>query len=298
MTSKYFGEFLVEKGVISEENLVDALIEQLVNTPPLCQIIHQKNILTPHKIFEAFRFQQENQVEFMQACKAIGAWTQDVQDKVFVSLDEIRKPLGHILVSKGLLDLKKLTNMLDEFLSQISAVNIIKPAESIVVSAPVTEEEPEAVTVAYLDEDLAESFQLGILMELDETFDEKKKKMVRIALSLIKDNAGGDVAICKKLLSDVFMIIHSLNGLLGLLAVDKLSEILNAVEERLTRIQPGFSERSKEQVLKDTEILMKGIDLAWSLRVSIIANKNERVFFSEEANRKQFSQVTLGLKGE
>jgi hypothetical protein len=297
MTSKYFGEFLVEKGVITEENLVDALIEQLANTPPLCQVIRQKKILPTQKIFEAFRFQQDNQVEFMQACKAIGSWTQEVQERVFTSLDEIRKPLGHILVSKGLIDLKKLTNMLDEFLSQISVVNISKPVE-VSFAAPIPELEPEIAAAAtpYVDEDLTECYQPGILMELDETFDEKKKKMVRIALSLVKDNAGGDLAICKKLLSDVFKIVHGLNGLLGLLALDKLSELLNAVEERLVRI-PILSERSREQVINDTDILTKGIDLAWILRMSIIANQNERVFFSQESNRKQFGQLMQDLKG-
>jgi hypothetical protein len=298
MTSKYFGEFLVEKGVITEENLVDALIEQLANTPPLCQVIRQKKILSTQKIFEAFRFQQDNQVEFMQACKAIGSWTQEVQERVFTSLDEIRKPLGHILVSKGLIDLKKLTNMLDEFLSQISVANIPKPVEvSIVAPTPVIEPEIAAVATPYVDEDLTECYQPGILMELDEIFDEKKKKMVRIALSLVKDNAGGDLAICKKLLSDVFKIVHGLNGPLGLLALDKLSELLNAVEERLVRIQPVLSERSREQVINDTDILTKGIDMAWILRMSILANQNERVFFSEESNRKQFDQLTQELKG-
>ena len=298
MTSKYFGEFLVEKGVITEENLVDALIEQLANTPPLCQVIRQKKILSTQKIFEAFRFQQDNQVEFMQACKAIGSWTQEVQERAFTSLDEIRKPLGHILVSKGLIDLKKLTNMLDEFLSQISFVNIPTPIEvSIVAPPPEVGPEIAAVATPYVDEDLTECYQPGILMELYETFDEKKKKMVRIALSLVKDNAGGDLAICKKLLSDVFKIVHGLNGPLGLLALDKLSELLNAVEERLVRIQPVLSERSREQVINDTDILTKGIDMAWILRMSILANQNERVFFSEESNRKQFDQLTQELKG-
>ena len=190
MKSKYFGEFLVEKGVITEENLVDALIEQLANTPPLCQVIHQKKILSSAKIFEAFRFQQDNQVEFMQACKAIGAWTQEVQEKAFNSLDDIRKPLGHILVSKGLIDLKKLTNMLDEFLSQLSMAPAAAPIPTpvsipVAVAAPVIE-----------SEELMESYQPGILMELDETFDEKKRKMVRVALSLVKDNATQNGSSC------------------------------------------------------------------------------------------------------
>jgi hypothetical protein len=291
MKSKYFGEFLVEKGVITEENLVDALIEQLANTPPLCQVIHQKKILSSAKIFEAFRFQQDNQVEFMQACKAIGAWTQEVQDKAFNSLDDIRKPLGHILVSKGLIDLKKLTNMLDEFLSQLS----MAPA-----AAPVPTPSPIPVPVvapAMESEELMESYQPGILMELDETFDEKKRKMVRVALSLVKDNAGSDNAICKKLMGDVFKIVHGLNGLLGLLALDKLSELLTEMEQYLSAIQPKLLERSKEQLVRDTDVLTKGIDLAWGLRMSIMNNATERTFFEDEQNSQQYSLLTQVFKG-
>ena len=291
MKSKYFGEFLVEKGVITEENLVDALIEQLANTPPLCQVIHQKKILSSAKIFEAFRFQQDNQVEFMQACKAIGAWTQEVQEKAFNSLDDIRKPLGHILVSKGLIDLKKLTNMLDEFLSQLSMAPAAAPIPTpvsipVVVAAPVIE-----------SEELMESYQPGILMELDETFDEKKRKMVRVALSLVKDNAGSDNAICKKLMGDVYKIVHGLNGLLGLLALDKLSELLTDMEQYLSVIQPKLLDRSKEQLISDTEVLTKGIDLAWGLRMSIMNNATERTFFENEQNSQQYSQLTQVFKG-
>jgi hypothetical protein len=291
MKSKYFGEFLVEKGVITEENLVDALIEQLANTPPLCQVIHQKKILSSAKIFEAFRFQQDNQVEFMQACKAIGAWTQEVQEKAFNCLDDIRKPLGHILVSKGLIDLKKLTNMLDEFLSQLSMAPAAAPIPTpisipVAVAAPVIE-----------SEELMESYQPGILMELDETFDEKKRKMVRVALSLVKDNAGSDNAICKKLMGDVYKIVHGLNGLLGLLALDKLSELLTDMEQYLSVIQPKLLDRSKEQLIGDTEVLTKGIDLAWGLRMSIMNNATERTFFEDDQNSQQYSQLTQVFKG-
>ena len=291
MKSKYFGEFLVEKGVITEENLVDALIEQLANTPPLCQVIHQKKILSSAKIFEAFRFQQDNQVEFMQACKAIGAWTQEVQEKAFNSLDDIRKPLGHILVSKGLIDLKKLTNMLDEFLSQLSMAPAAAPIPNP-VSIPVA-----AAAPVIESEELMESYQPGILMELDETFDEKKRKMVRVALSLVKDNAGSDNAICKKLMGDVYKIVHGLNGLLGLLALDKLSELLTDMEQYLSVIQPKLLDRSKEQLISDTEVLTKGIDLAWGLRMSIMNNATERTFFEDDQNSQQYSQLTQVFKG-
>ena len=299
MMSKYFGEFLVEKGVISQENLVEALVDQIASTPPLCQVIVQKKILTTAKVFEAFRFQQDHQVEFMQACKSIGAWTQEVQDKTFSAIDDIRRPLGHILVSKDLIDLKKLTNMLDEFLSQLAITPTpqAKPITPTHAPAIETAKAPEHLKSMIDLSELTDSYQPGILMELEETFDEKKKKMVRVALSLVRDNAGTDTAICKKLMMDVFKIVHTLNGLLGLLALDKLSEILTLMEGHLSQIQPNLGERSKELIIEDTLNLTKAIELAWGLRCSILSNATERVFLSELENQTQFLELSKIFRG-
>ena len=294
MTSKYFGEFLVEKGVISQENLVDALIEQIATTPPLCQVIYQKKILPTTKVFEIFRYQQDQQVEFIQACKSLGVWTKEVQDRAFETIDELRKPLGHILVSKGLIDLKKLTHMLDEFLSQLASAPVSAPVPMQNTTPEVKASIP-APSISL--DDLPENIQPGILMELEETFDEKKRKMIRVALSLVKDNAGSDMAICKKLMQDVFKIVHGLNGLLAMLALDKVSEILTAMEAYLSSVQGKIQDRPKDQMISDTEILTKAIDLVWNLRVSIMTHATERAFFQEKANSQQFSNVMTSLKG-
>lgn len=301
MTSKYFGEFLVEKGVVTQDHLVDALVEQIAATPPLCQLVHEKKILSSSKIFEAFRYQQDRQVEFMSACTALGFWNKEVQDKVSVIMDEVRKPLGHILVNKGLLDLKKLTTMLDEFLSQLS---IDQPTiKEKVNEAPLPENtKVEPPTNDHTDlnspllQDLVETYQPGILMELEETFDERKRKMMRVAFSLIKDNAGIDKAICKKLMLDIMKIIRSLNGLLGLLGVDKLSELLIAAEEYINHINSIIEDRSQSELIADTELLTKAIDLSWNLRSSTITNATERVFLSEKKNYTDYDQILGQLR--
>jgi len=300
MTSKYFGKFLVEKGVISQDSLVDALIEQIANTPPLCQVIYKNKIIATPKIFEAFRFQQDHQVEFMQACISIGAWTKEVQEKVYSVLDEVRKPLGHILVSKGLIDLKKLTMMLDEFLSQLSAPleGTAVPIPEPVVPEPLLQEVVEIEEIPLADtSEMVEAYQPGILMELEETFEEKKRKIVKVALMLIKDNAAVDPEICKKLFQDIFKIVHTLNGLLGLLALDKLSELLTSMETYLLAILPEIPQRSAEQLLTDTQLLSKGIEMAWSMRTSILEHANEKTFFNELSSQNDFFNLTKTLKG-
>ena len=288
--SKYFGEFLVEKGVITKDHLVDALVDQISNTPPLCQIVFENKIIPPSKLFDVFRYQQDNQSEFVSACKALGIWTQEVQDKTNSYLDELRRPLGHILVNKGVIDLKKLTNMLDEFLSQLVIVptSPVKVAEVLVPSSPA----PGSFAI----EDLSEFIQPGILSELDETFDEKKKKMVRVALSLIKDNVDVDSEICKKLLLDITKILHNLNDQLGMLALDKLTELLSLMEFSVSKLNAEFGTRSKESIHSSISELTKSIDLAWSLRLSIISNATERSFFLDPKTAQQFQDQLSSIK--
>jgi hypothetical protein len=295
--SKYFGEFLVEKGVITKDNLVDALVDQISNTPPLCQIVFENKIISPTKLFDVFRYQQDNQSEFVSACKATGVWTQEVEDKINSYLDELRRPLGHILVNKGVIDLKKLTNMLDEFLSQLV---IAPPRPAPAPLAVIKAEEvslPSSLPSGVISlEELTETIQPGILSELDETFDEKKKKMIRVALSLIKDNVDVDSEICKKLLQDITKILNNLNNQLGMLALDKLTELLSLMELSVSKLNAEFANRPKDSILSSLSELTKSIDLAWALKASIMTNSTERSFFLESKTSQQFQEQMSSLK--
>ena len=295
--SKYFGEFLVEKGVITKDNLVDALVDQISNTPPLCQIVFENKIITPTKLFDVFRYQQDNQSEFVSACKATGVWTEEVEAKINSYLDELRRPLGHILVNKGVIDLKKLTNMLDEFLSQLVIAPSRPTSSPLVVTRTEEVLSPSSTSSGAISiEDLTESIQPGILSELDETFDEKKKKMIRVALSLIKDNVDVDSEICKKLLQDITKILHNLNNQLGMLALDKLTELLSLMELAVSKLNADFASLSKDSIFSGLSELTKSIDLAWSLKTSIMTNSTERSFFLEAKTSQQYQEQMSSLK--
>jgi hypothetical protein len=289
MTAKYFGEFLVEKGVIGQEHLVSALIEQIAATPPVCQIVFEKKIMSTDEIFAAFRYQQDNHVEFIEACKALNIWNADIEARALNQLDEIRKPLGHILIEHGAIDLKKLTMMLDEFLSQRTLLSDDKPIKNETIS-PVVETKIE-------EQEEEPDFQPGILMELEETFDEKKRKTIKAGLALIKDNAGNDPTTCLKLLQNVYKIVHTLNGLLALLALEKISELLSAIETMLTRLESTISSMPREEIHKEMDVLISAIAISWELRVSIIESATEHKFFKLGDNADRFNQLVKQMLG-
>jgi hypothetical protein len=291
--SKYFGEFLVERGIITKDNLVDALVEQVSSTPPLCQIVFENNILDSQKLFEVFRHQQDYSSDFISSCKNLGLWSQEIQTKINSCLDELRKPLGHILVSRGWIDLKKLTHMLDEFLSQLT----IEIPQTLSIPTPTIPEVKASPVTAPFNEDLLETIQPGILSELDETFDEKKKKMVRVALSLIKDNVESDPNVCKKLFTDILKILTNLNDQLAMLALEKITELLGAMIEAVANINTNLPNLTKDKILTSTQELTKSMDLAWTMKQSILSEATERHFFYDQNQRQIFEQQISSLRG-
>ena len=65
--------------------------------------------------------QTEKRVDFIQACKELGVWSDELNSLILTELKKIRIPLGQILVNRGVATLGSITKALDDFLSKIEA---------------------------------------------------------------------------------------------------------------------------------------------------------------------------------
>ena len=50
--SKYFGEFLIERKIISEEQLVEALVQQSLTLPSVLGVVRSLDLLSSSEILE------------------------------------------------------------------------------------------------------------------------------------------------------------------------------------------------------------------------------------------------------
>jgi hypothetical protein len=114
---KYFGEFLVEKKIISIDSLVDALLDQTKNTPATGAIIRSQKLLSTEQILEVFKYQTKNGIEFREACNILGLWNATLTELIRKEISARRTPLGEVLIMNGALSLPLLTQAVDEFLS-------------------------------------------------------------------------------------------------------------------------------------------------------------------------------------
>lgn len=302
MSVKFFGEFLVNKGVLPAQSLVGALIEQISTQPPVCKIAFENKVFSPEQFLSIFRHQQDRDSDFISSCSELGLWSDEIDRKIKIELTKLRTPLGEILLRRNDIDLKTLTHMLDEFLAQVEARKI--PSEStevdlvsnpdasfIEASSQVTNEveemlksiESEIAAEEEFQEDEFTHFQEGILMELEDIFDERKRKVIKVALSLIKDKSVTEDKAATKLFHDSLKISHTINGLLKLFGVQSLGKLITFSEKLLECHLRRQSSQDEHQRM--AELLYRAYEEAWKLRVSLISTGSEKEYMKDHSSR-------------
>ncbi|MFZ4712467.1 MAG: hypothetical protein ACOYL6_02030 [Bacteriovoracaceae bacterium] len=286
MKNKYFGEFLIEKKIIQSSVLIKALISQMEALPSIPRIVIDETLLNEEQVLKAFRYQQDNHCEFLKACDSLGMWSSDLQKKLEMKLQSKRKPLGEVLLDLNCIDIHNLTKALDEFLS---TAEIEKPMQEQVKA---TINEP---TSSKSDEEFIE-FQPALIMELEEIFDDRKKKVIKTALVLIKDNTQTDPTSAIKLYQDVLKILKSVSGLCLILGLDRIGSLVVAIEMQIVdRIAKSGEGNCYNENVETNIILNEAIELAWEFRGSIISTCSEKSFMDEKGN--QLLETLLKLKG-
>lgn len=114
---KLFGDFLVTKGLISEEILLEVLIDQVQGLPSIPEVVYRERLLLPKQQLEILRTQTVNKCSYRQACEQLGYWNKNFADKIVNYLDALRKPLGQLVLARTNVKISDLTKALDEYLS-------------------------------------------------------------------------------------------------------------------------------------------------------------------------------------
>ncbi|MGY3264501.1 chemotaxis protein CheX [Lysobacter sp. HA35] len=112
MAAKFFGQFLLEKGVIDAAQLLRALEVQRVSNPALGELACQRGMLTADQAMAINERQRREDKRFGDLAQSMGLLT---GDEVGVLLDEQksrRKLFGEILVEEGFLSRERLAEEL------------------------------------------------------------------------------------------------------------------------------------------------------------------------------------------
>jgi CheY-specific phosphatase CheX len=123
MNTRFFGQYLLEKGRITSQQLVDALECQKGITEPIGTTALERGLLTAEQIKQILQQQRKTSQRFGEIAVVLGFLTQAQLDELLDKQDtNHRARLGEALVSKGYITLETLEKELKEYIKESEKV--------------------------------------------------------------------------------------------------------------------------------------------------------------------------------
>ena len=117
----HFGLHLKKMGVISAEQLVDALEEQLNSLVPIGQLALEEGVLSARDIFDVLQAQNDSPNErFGDLAIEMRLMTRDDLMRLLMIQADRKRPIAEILVEQGILDERQATSELAAFRHAVS----------------------------------------------------------------------------------------------------------------------------------------------------------------------------------
>lgn len=222
MAHKYFGHYLVEKKIISEEQLANALVEQINSLPSIVKIIFDNKLLSAQQILKIISLQADKKVETKQACIELGLWSDSIENSILTYTNQIRPPLGHLLIKHSAIDLTKLTKALDEYLSEKTT----EPSVPVNVTPSKT-----VMAIEFNFNPIDTSF----IIEFSDFFsDAKLNEVENIVDMLMNSNIPDDQQLA--FVVEVFNLVHTLKGVVTFAKLPLLEKLYERLENCLQKI--------------------------------------------------------------
>ena len=278
---KLFGEFLIERNLVTPQALVTALVQQASKVPSTIEIALTSKLLSDEQILQAMNLQIHRSIEFVTACKELGSWNAEVQEKMEGEVRKAKVPLGEILVEQKDIELKTLIESLDTFLTEVAEQKEEVTEQTQEATSSPTEFNPE----------FTEPNKSG-LASYSDSFTEKKRQTLS---QLLEFTSWQDSDEQKKLLSEQLEELqydfHQFQGIACFLKIEISEQIFRQCELVFSSTLGKLDNVNQEQIEKVRSITKNALLLTESLETSIFDTGSEKDFWQNGI----FQEQTLSL---
>lgn len=288
--TKFFGEYLVEKKIISQNDLLEALVLQVQNTPTFLEVAFKHSIFQPEQILSILKNQVVEGVEFKVSAQSLGLWTLEAERQIQDALVKERVPLGKILLSQKKLEVKDLIAALDQFLAdQLDAQSeVVQEVEKLDEKAG----DDLSTTPAPLSTDLSSSEEMisarnCFLSHFSQELHLKIKGLV-LELDLTHPEFS----------DQILSIQNELNSILKQANLSNLKQSQELLEKVLAQSKKlvELSEESGEKVVWDFKSTTKKIlDVLWEIRNAIELGQSEIEYLSSSESDSDIGSLLQEL---
>lgn len=262
----FFGEYLVTKRIINNEQLINGIITQLSSLPPFLKVLKESKKLDDSKIADIIFEQARQKSDLISIIKEKSLLSQGEITNLLLTQGSSRTPLGKVLIDLGYTDSKSIEknlydylNVKDEESSPIAAEEVAEVV-SKEESAPSLDNDISAAALESLKEldgigqdeldALASGFSGGPPVEevgaLDVAVPEEIVKLEMDAESSVSDDSSTDVSSA---------------------ALESLKE-LGISDEELSALSSGPEQNDTSAVTPDSDISSAALESLKELGIS------------------------------
>ena len=116
-----FGKYLVDRGLLREADLIDALDRQATQRITIGRLAYQLGLMTLDQVVKVLDAQKKNPLRFGALAVELGFLTADQLETLVESQRDARVPLGQIIATLGFVAPEKVAEALKQYLNDKGA---------------------------------------------------------------------------------------------------------------------------------------------------------------------------------
>jgi hypothetical protein len=285
----YFGDYLVQKKVISYEQLLQALCYQIESMPSMVRIVIENKLIDAKEMLELIKKQAKDDLDILHLLKS----EKNISDDKIVELEmkqfAYKIPLGEALVKLNFSSIDVVDKHLKEFYEQkFNLSNSEDKQKAPAVEVEMSEAALESLRELGFDIDgpatnvTVASFEPKPFVDqyLD-LFSEKFKKKLLKLIEINQKEVTTDSDI-SNYFNSLYRDLHLLKGAVVLSELTSQERFLNAWENKIENLLSKNNDEIRSWCKSHLNILVQSVNLLWDARLQIVVHKSDIVIENDE----------------
>jgi hypothetical protein len=285
----FFGEFLIAKKVISEDQLLDALTYQIEHLPSFMRVLREEKIISSAELFRMIKVQMETNSDLIGVLRDENKIDEQKLHQIFSKQASSRKMLGEVLVELRITDQSTVENMLYDFLRDKENLKTLKLERQVesVKQLPKEVEISEAALESLrelgmvFDEAPAVKTTTSVPVEANifveeflNVFNGKMKSKLLKVFEILKQSEQDDSDI-SNYFNSLYRDLHILKGAAQVGDLTITESLLGEWEQVVGKILSMKNDAIKSWCVAGLPALENGLNQLWKMRESIDKDKSE-----------------------
>lgn len=294
----YFGDYLVQKNVISYEQLLHALCFQIESMPSMVRIVIENKIIDSKNMLELLKKQAKDDLDILDLLMRDKLITEQKLAELEMQQVSYKVPLGEALVKLNFSSIDVVEKHLKEFYDQ--KFHLTAPETTAVSTTPEVE-----ISAAALESLRELGFNIDgpatnvtintiepkpFIEQYLELFSEKFKKKLLKLLEILEKEVSTDSDI-SNYLNSLYRDLHLLKGAVVLSELSMQEKFLNAWELKIEYLLAKNNDEIRSWCKQHLSALVQSVNLLWEVRQLIDVNKTDSLIEKDERFLSEFEEL-------